>query len=145
MLAAIDNTASATEEKLMTETQNASDESSAQDERICSECVAEGFLSAEIQKTGTQATCSYCGERGQTWALDELAESIETAFEDHYIRTSENPDSWKERLLADKESEYIWEREGEAVLEAIEQADGIPSQAAADIVELLSEKHGCWR
>lgn len=50
MLAAIDNTASATEEKLMTETQNASDESSAQDERICSECVAEGFLSAEIQK-----------------------------------------------------------------------------------------------
>lgn len=126
----------------MTETQNASDESSAQDERICSECVAEGFLSAEIQKTGTQATCSYCGERGQTWALDELAESIETAFEDHYIRTSENPDSWKERLLADKESEYIWEREGEAVLEAIEQADGIPSQAAADIVELLSEKHG---
>lgn len=110
--------------------------------RICIECVGEVYLSHEIERTGEAGTCSYCGETAQSWTIDELADRIETAFEHHYTRTSDQPDSWLDRLLADKESDYIWYREGTPVLEAIEIAAEIPQEAAVDVLALLEDKHG---
>lgn len=110
--------------------------------RICFECVGEVYLSDEIDQTGEKAKCSYCGETAQSWTIDELAEQIETAFEHHYTRTSDQPDSWQERMLADKESDYVWYRDGAPVLEAIEIAAEIPQEAATDVLALLEDKHG---
>lgn len=110
--------------------------------RICFECVGEVYLSYEIERTGEVGTCSYCGEIAQSWTIDELGDRIETAFEHHYIRTSDQPDSWQERLLADKESDYIWYRDGTPVLEAIENAAEIPQETAVDVLALLEDKHG---
>lgn len=109
--------------------------------RICASCVGESFLSAEIQSTGVDAECSYCKRSGQSWTIEELADRIETAFDDHYNRTADYPDSWQERLQADSESSYVWEREGQPVLEAIEEAAEIPSEAAEDVLEILADKY----
>jgi hypothetical protein len=76
------------------------------------------------------------------WSIETLADRIETAFDHHYTRTSNYPDSWQERLMADKESSYEWYRDGEPVIEAIENAAEIPTEAAEDIQEILSERHG---
>lgn len=110
--------------------------------RICHGCVAEPYLSAEVKRTGEQAKCDYCGETAQCWSIGDLAEHIEKAFEDHYTRTSDQPDSWQERMLADKESDYVWYREGDPVIDAIEGAAEIPRTAAEDVLEILADKHG---
>lgn len=110
--------------------------------RICRECVGEAFLSQQIEKDGQAGVCSYCGETLACIPIEELADHVETAFADHYVRTANYPDSWQERAIADRESDYVWEREGQPVLEAIEEAAAIPSEAAADVLEILDDRHG---
>jgi len=109
--------------------------------RICSECVGEAILSDEIKQTGEEADCSYCAETAPCWTIEALADRIETAFGHHYARTSSEPDSWQECMMADRESSYEWHREGEPVIDAIETAAEIPSEAAADVQEILSDRH----
>ena len=74
--------------------------------------------------------------------VEQLADHIETAYADHYVRTFDQPDSWQERAMADRESTYQWEREGQPVLEAIETAASIPGEAAEDVLEILDNRHG---
>lgn len=110
--------------------------------RICCQCVGEAFLSQQIAKEGQAGECSYCGETLACIPIEELADHIETAFADHYVRTANYPDSWQERAMADPESSYDWEREGQPVLDAIEEAAAIPSEAASAVLEILDNRHG---
>jgi hypothetical protein len=110
--------------------------------RICHECVGETFLSDEIEQQGQIASCAYCGQTRQSYSIEEMADRIETAFEDHYRRTSDQPDSWQQSLLADRESSYEWERSGEPVVDAIESAAEVPRGAAEDIQTVLDDRHG---
>jgi hypothetical protein len=109
--------------------------------RICECCISEPYLAAEIKSSGEQAVCDYCGAMVASIELGTLAERIEQAFSDHYTRTPEQPDTWQERLMADRESSYNWTREGMPVIEAIQDATGIDEEAAADVLEILEEKH----
>lgn len=108
---------------------------------ICHGCVGESYLSAEIERTGEEATCDYCGESESSWSIADLAVSIEKAFEDHYVRTSDQPNSWQMSLLRDRESDYEWERDGYPVLDAVEAAAEIPSGAAKDVLAILDDRH----
>lgn len=56
------------------------------DRRVCSVCVLEEFLSAEIEKDGAPATCLYCGLDGNTFSVDEIATSVGTILSDFYSR-----------------------------------------------------------
>jgi len=109
---------------------------------ICCECVGEPYLAQQIENAGQTGDCSYCGQALPRIPVEELADRIETAFAEHYVCTSAYPDSWQERAMADSESTYEWEREGQSVLEAIEEAASIPSEAAADVLEILDNRHG---
>lgn len=109
--------------------------------RICYQCVGEAFLSEEIKRSGSQAECDYCGEVETSWMIGDLAVSVEKAFDEHYIRTSDQPGLWQQGLLADKDLNYEWEREGDPVVEAIEGAAEIPHQAAIDVTAILANKH----
>jgi hypothetical protein len=108
--------------------------------RICHQCVGDHILTNEI-KDSDAAKCSYCGSMLPSWPLQALAERIEIAFQEHYIRTSPEPNEWQYALLRDGESHYDWERDGEPVLSAIEDAAGIPNAAASDVLNLLSERY----
>lgn len=109
---------------------------------ICCECVGEPYLAQQIENAGQTGDCSYCGQALPRILVEELADRIEIAFAEHYVCTSAYPDSWQERAMADPESTYEWEREGQPVLEAIEEAASIPSEAAVDILEILDNRHG---
>ncbi len=110
--------------------------------RICCDCVKEAYLAREIGRDGQPGECSYCNQALACIPVEKLADHIETAFADHYVRTSNQPDSWQERALADPESTYEWEREGQPVLEAIQEAASIPGEAATDVLEILDNRHG---
>jgi hypothetical protein len=58
-------------------------------------------------------------------------------FDEHYVRTSDQPNGWQLSLLSDDESDYEWEREGEPAIWAIANAAQIPEDAASDIQDVL--------
>jgi hypothetical protein len=109
--------------------------------RICCGCVGEAHLSQEIERTGEEAECSYCEETAQCWRVEDLADRIEIAFQHHYVRTADQPTSWQQSLLSDRESDYEWERDGYPVLNAIEEAAEILQEAAEDVLAILDDKH----
>lgn len=108
---------------------------------ICHQCVEEPFLSSKIASTGEIAVCSYCENEGRCWTIEQLADRIEQAFTEHYVRTSTEPDDWQQSLLRDRESDYEWDRNGEPVREAIDGAARIPDEAISHVLEVLGERH----
>jgi RES domain-containing protein len=109
--------------------------------RICHCCIGESYLASEIRSSGQEAECDYCGKREPSIGIDLLAERIEEVFADHYARTSDRPDWWQAQRMADRESDYLWCREGVPVNEAIQEAAEIDEDPAADVLELLEGKH----
>lgn len=113
------------------------------DKRICACCVGESYLKEWIQRTGVEAACAYCAEEdGKTITIGELADQIEKAFEEHYERTSDQPNGFEASMLADKECNYNWERHGEEVIWAIAGAAEIEEECARDVLSVLEDRHG---
>ncbi|WP_304526537.1 RES domain-containing protein [Halomonas sp. I5-271120] len=110
---------------------------------ICSGCVGESFLSSCVEDEGRQGKCEYCEEEGIVVCLEELSEHIDRAFENHYARTSNEPDSWQYAMLKDKEMDYDWEREGEPTIYAVMNAAEIPEEAASDVQAILEDQYEC--
>lgn len=112
-----------------------------EDKRLCFKCVGEKFLSEEIRSRGRTKKCNYCGKTRRTYSIGDLGSRVEKAFDQHFFRTSDQPDDWEYTLLRDKESSYNWERHGELVVYAIMNAAEIPVHAARDIQAVLEEKY----
>ncbi len=110
--------------------------------RICHACIGEKYLAAEVKAQGAIGLCAYCGETDPSLTIEELADEIETAFADHYTRTAQGPDSLQERMQADRESSYCWTREGSPALDALQEAAMIDEAPAADVLEILQDRHG---
>ena len=111
-----------------------------EDKRICSDCVDESFLSGLVEKNGKRRKCSYCKVVSKTFSLKELADRTQAVLEQFYQRTSDNPDSYQSAMLADRESDYFWEREGELITDVIEEVAEIPRKAAEDVQSILQER-----
>ena len=118
------------------------DEDELADKRICHACVSETYLAAEVKASGDAGVCAYCGETNPSLTIEELADRIDTAFANHYTRTATEPDSLQERMQADRESSYIWDREGSPAHEAIQEAAGLDEEPASDVLEILQNRHG---
>ncbi|WP_415287909.1 RES domain-containing protein [Brevundimonas sp. S1H14] len=108
---------------------------------LCCACVGEAYLSEAIASVGETRTCAYCDTSGPTLLIEEVADHVERAFEEHFVRTADSADGWQITLLNDRESEYVWEREGEPTAQVIMNAADIPEEAADDIQEVLSGRH----
>src|SRR5438094_186481 len=106
--------------------------------RICSSCVGEAFLREEIERAGTTACCFYCEDEGKTISIEELANRIETAFEEHFEVTPSEPSDFEYSMM--KETDFYW-REGQSSADAIAEAAEIGTDAAEDIRALLADRH----
>ncbi|TBE49937.1 hypothetical protein ELH06_12585 [Rhizobium ruizarguesonis] len=73
--------------------------------------VGETCLSNEILRQGKRHKCSYCDSIAKSCLIGGIAERVETAFEQHYARTSDQPTSWQQTMLSDRESDYEWDRD----------------------------------
>jgi hypothetical protein len=109
---------------------------------LCYHCVGEAYLRAEMRREGRRRRCSYCNLTAKSYTIGAMAERIEEVFEQHYIRTSDQPNSWQQTLLSDRESDYDWERDGEPVVQAIANAADMREDAAQDIQTILDDEHG---
>lgn len=109
--------------------------------QICHACIGEQYLSDEVRAKGKRAKCSYCEKTRRTFSLDKLAEHVALAFEQHYYRTSDQPNDYEHMLQRDKELSYEWHRHGDDVVYAIQNAAEIPEDAAQDVQSILEEEH----
>jgi hypothetical protein len=108
---------------------------------LCWKCVGESYLSCEIKKNGKKRKCTYCQKVRKSYELDQVADRVETAFQQHYIRTPDQPTGYQQLFLSDRESTYNWYRDGDEVSYAIMNATDIPLTAAKNIQEILCERN----
>lgn len=108
---------------------------------ICSDCVGEAFLSNEIESSGHDGTCHYCGGVGKTFTLEQMADRVSTAFSQHYERTDPNPTGFEYAMMRDKESTYDWSRHGTLVTDVIQETAEIDEQPAIDIQQILRDEN----
>lgn len=112
---------------------------------VCGNCVCDPYLAKQIDRTGKDSTCLYCHDDEQpTWPLSEVADAVETAFEQHFTRTSDEPNALQSMMLRDKEGSYDFEREGEQTVYAIMNALNSSEYLASDLQQYLEEKHSDW-
>ena len=112
-----------------------------EEKTICTVCIGETYLSNCVEHEGEEDECSYCGEEVQCITLEDLADRVESAFETHYSRTSDEPNSYQYAMLRDKESDYDWDREGEQTVYAIADAVSVSEEIAEDIQAILEYRH----
>ena len=56
-----------------------------------------------------------CGREGKTFAIKQMADVMETAFEQHFDCTPEDPSGYESALM----EEYGWSREGDPTTDVI--------------------------
>jgi hypothetical protein len=117
------------------------DEDDLKAKRLCYACVGESYLKAEIHSQGLIDTCSYCGGHAETYGIGSIAQRIDEVFKEHFFRTSDQPDSYQQSMLSDRESTYNWERSGEEATDAIMNAADMPEEAAADVQRILGDQY----
>lgn len=99
---------------------------------VCAGCIGEAFLSGGVTSRCGETTCSFCGEVAPALTIDELADEVEAAFSVHYYRTTDQADAFESAMLADRESDYEFERRGEDVLWAIAGAAELSEEIAQE-------------
>lgn len=112
-----------------------------EEQMLCHLCIGDDYLKREIKLNGALGVCSCCGEELEGYTFEELADIVERVFETHFCRTADQPHSWQLTLLADKESDYEWEREGTPVIALIADLVGISEESAQIIQSILEERH----
>ncbi len=108
---------------------------------VCHLCVKEEYLSNLIYKESGEETCHYCGQFEAAIPIGDLASHVDSAFERHFYRTSDQPTGFEYALHADKELDYEWDRHGEPVLWAIAEAADIEEEIAQDLLDILEEQY----
>jgi len=106
--------------------------------RICSGCVGEEFLKGEVERDGEANECSYCGKTGKTISIGQLADYVDTAFDQHYYQTPTEPTGIEYTLL--KEGGH-WDRHGELVTYVIADAAQIDEKSAEHVRRVLERRH----
>ena len=110
-----------------------------EDRQICSECIGDAFLKAEINSQGDPGRCFYCQEEGQTIGLPDLASQVEVVFEQHYRRTSDQMSGYDYAMQSEGLGD--WERPGDPVVEVIAWTVEVEEQPAIDLQILLETRH----
>lgn len=105
-------------------------------DQICASCVQDPYLKHEISSEGANRECTFCFASGATFLVEEIADRVEAMLEQHFRRTSTEPDDFQYAMM--KEGDLVWEREGTPLLQVIESSAGLTQEAAQAV---LAELH----
>ncbi|MCA0849920.1 RES family NAD+ phosphorylase [Salipiger thiooxidans] len=111
---------------------------------ICFECIGDSYLSGNVETGGQNAECFYCKEEQACISLEGLADRVEGAFETHFARTADEPNSFEYAMQNDGEINYEWYREGQEIGYAIMDAASLREEIAMDVRDILEFRHEDW-
>src|SRR6185436_18278539 len=93
--------------------------------------IGEEFLRNLVKRKGQRSNCSYCGLQRRTFSIDELADLVESAIDEHYHPTPEEPTAYEYALQREGLRDF-WFRDGEPVAQVIESLAEIDRRIAED-------------
>ena len=99
---------------------------------VCHGCVGEEYLASKLLEGGMQVLCTYCGEERNGLTLDDLADHIHEALQQHFYLATEH---------AGDPYELFWGQRGDAVEYVIGDIAGLSEEIAADLTAVLSDLH----
>lgn len=108
---------------------------------LCANCTGDAYLRRQIEEGGELHNCSYCAEQEACIVLGALADLVDEAFQQHFERTSDQPDAFQSMMLRDRESDYEWEREGDEVEQVIAEVVSVEEAVADDLHAILEDKY----
>lgn len=106
---------------------------------VCAGCIKEEFLRNCIEKEGTRQACHYCTEILTCFSLEAVTDLTEKAIEAHFYRTPTEPDDMERPLF--RHADYDWYRDGEDIVQVIEDLLQTDRKIADDIQQLLEYRH----
>lgn len=107
---------------------------------VCAGCIGEEFLRNCIAKGGTREACHYCAETHTCFSLETVSDLTETAIEAHFYRTPTEPNEMEYAHLRHTD-DYDWFRDGEDIVQLIEDLLQTRRKIADDIQQLLEYRH----
>lgn len=106
---------------------------------VCADCIGEDFLRNCIEKDGHRQTCHYCGETHACFSLVAVSDLTEKAIAAHFYRTSNEPTGMEYAQI--RHTDYEWYRDGEEIVQVIEDLLQTSRDVADDIQQLLEYRH----
>ena len=103
---------------------------------ICHTCIGDQFLADQVKTKWSPIACSYCGETREAITLEDLADRIHEALEEHFESTPDSPDEPYEYYLA---KEGRWERRGDTVDIVIAEMADLDEKVVDDVSAHLSK------
>ncbi|EOP1617155.1 RES family NAD+ phosphorylase [Escherichia coli] len=107
---------------------------------VCAGCIGEEFLRHRIEKKGRLQTCHYCEEDHPCFTLETVCNLTEKAVQAHFYRTPAEPNEMEYASLRHLDG-YEWFRDGEDVVQLIEDLLQTRREVADDIQQLLEYRH----
>jgi hypothetical protein len=119
----------------------AADADETADKRICSVCIGDAYLKAEVEREGATATCDYCNTEGPTISIGDFADLAHAVFDAYFDRTANEPEGVEAIAHNDPEGGYNWERRGDPANELIQEFARIDDEPATDVCIVLEDRH----
>ena len=113
------------------------------EKHICHDCIRDQILAEEVKNKGEVANCSYCDDCLETFDLDKVADRIHEVVEEHFIRTSSEPD-FLETIFLREHLINFWTPDGDPVEQVIAEIAGLDEDPTSDLRELLSGRYAYW-
>ena len=105
--------------------------------RVCHRCIGDEFLASEVKKQGARSQCSYCDETREALTLEDFANRVDAALQEHYVLTPNYPDEPEEFFQANEGS---WERRGDSPEFVIASMTEVSEEIADGVKALLSDR-----
>jgi len=109
------------------------------DDLVCHECFGDSFLKEKIKANGSRGKCAYCGRVRKSAQLSFIADLFEKAFDNHFERTPSGPSDLEEAM--DRHGiGRGWTREGQPVLDVLQEIGDTSEKIASDIRQVLEDR-----
>lgn len=119
----------------------AADADEAAEKCICSSCIGDEYLKAQVEREGVVGNCDYCNTGGSTISIGDLAELAHEVFETYFERTASEPEGVEAIANREPEGGYNWERKGDPANELIQEFARVDDEPANDVCMVLAEQH----
>jgi hypothetical protein len=106
---------------------------------LCANCIGETFLRKRIEAEGARQACHYCGDTHACFTLETVSDLTEKAVNEHFYRTSDEPSDLQYAMI--RHGEYEWYRDGEEIVQVIEDLLLTRREIADDVQQLLEYRH----
>jgi len=104
--------------------------------KVCSDCIAEEYLSQHVRKSGIQDQCDFCDQASFAISIDDISILVEYAIAEHFNRTLDQPEG-AEMWLA---KEGMWERRGEPIKDIIVDYANVSDDIAEKILIAIQDR-----